>query len=84
MSLCLINVFLRGKIRNNSHAMANQAEAADYLKVNPRTLAQWAREGRVPGHRLSGTRRCVWRFLQSELDAMLAWPTNTEEARVKP
>ena len=46
-------------------------EAALYLKVKPRTLALWARQGKVPAHRLSGVRRCIWRFLRSELDAML-------------
>jgi len=54
----------------------NTNEAAAYLKVNPRTLAKWAREKKVPGHRLSGTTRFVWRFLQSELDAMLISSTN--------
>ncbi len=47
------------------------AEAADHLKVRPRTLAQWARENKVPAHRLSGQRRVRWRFLRTELDAML-------------
>jgi len=46
-------------------------EAASYLKVAPRTLALWARQKKVPAHRLSGIRRCVWRFLRPELDAML-------------
>jgi len=46
-------------------------EAARYLKVRPRTLLQWARERKVPAHRLSGIQRCVWRFLRQELDAML-------------
>ena len=46
--------------------------AAEYLKINPRTLLSWAREGKVPAHRLSGgTQRSIWRFLRSELDAML-------------
>lgn len=48
------------------------AEAGAYLKVSPRTLVRWARSGTVPGHRLSGTARCTWRFLRSELDAKLA------------
>jgi excisionase family DNA binding protein len=48
------------------------SEAAQHLKVKPRTLLQWARERKVPAHRLSGIRRSVWRFLRSELDAMLA------------
>ncbi len=47
------------------------AEAAAHLKVRPRTLLLWVRQGRVPAHPLSGVRRCVWRFLRSELDAML-------------
>lgn len=46
-------------------------EAASYLKINPRTLALWARQKKVPAHRLSGIHRCVWRFLQRELDGML-------------
>jgi excisionase family DNA binding protein len=46
-------------------------EAAAYLKVRPRTLLLWARQGKIPAHRLSGIQRCVWRFLRVELDAML-------------
>jgi excisionase family DNA binding protein len=46
-------------------------EAAQYLKVKTRTLLQWVRERKIPAHRLSGTHRCVWRFLRPELDAML-------------
>ncbi len=54
-------------------------EAAAYLKVNPRTLALWARQKKVPAHRLSGVRRCLWRFLRSELDAMLC-PSSADSA----
>jgi excisionase family DNA binding protein len=46
-------------------------EAAQYLKVKPRTLLQWARERKIPAHRLSGVLRCVWRFRRHELDAIL-------------
>ncbi len=46
-------------------------EAAAYLKVKPRTLLLWAREKKIPAHRLSGMDRIVWRFLKSELDAIL-------------
>ena len=49
----------------------NTEEAARHIKVKPRTLAQWAREGKVPAHRLSGCQRVTWRFLRAELDAML-------------
>ena len=46
-------------------------EAAEYLKVKPRTLLQWTREKKIPAHKLSGVQRRVWRFLRPELDAML-------------
>ena len=44
-------------------------EAADYLKVKPRTLLQWVRQGRVKAFALSGTARHVWRFQRTDLDA---------------
>jgi excisionase family DNA binding protein len=46
-------------------------EAALHLKVRPATLLLWARQGKIPAHKLSGTRRCVWRFKREELDAAL-------------
>jgi excisionase family DNA binding protein len=50
-------------------------EAAQYLRVKPRTLAQWARQGTIKGYVLSGTERVTWRFLRSDLDAKLMPPT---------
>ena len=51
-------------------------EAALYLKVKPRTVLKWAKEGRIPAHALSGHKRVTWRFLKSELDdAMLKPPS---------
>lgn len=50
-------------------------EAAGYLKVEPRTLLMWARQGKVRGHVLSGTRRVTWRFRAEDLDAMLTAPS---------
>lgn len=47
-------------------------EAAEYLKVQPRTLLRWARECKIPAHRLcGGTQRTTWRFTRPELDDML-------------
>lgn len=46
-------------------------EAAQYLQVDRRTLLDWARQGKVKGYKLTGVIRHVWRFLQSDLDAML-------------
>jgi excisionase family DNA binding protein len=50
-------------------------EAAAYLKVRPRTVLAWAKQGRIPAHPLSGCERVTWRFLKSELDAMLNPPS---------
>ena len=47
------------------------AEAAKYLRIKPRTLLLWVRQGKVKGHVLSGTKRHVWRFRREDLDAAL-------------
>jgi len=47
------------------------AEAAAYLKVKARTLLLWVRQGKVKGYALSGTKRRVWRFRRTDLDAAL-------------
>lgn len=59
--------------QNSEWLTAN--EAARYLKIAPRTLLLWAREGRLKGYPLSGTRRHVWRFRHVHLDAMLNKPS---------
>jgi len=46
-------------------------EAATYLKVKPRSLLLWVRQGKVTAYALSGTRRRVLRFLQKDLDSSL-------------
>jgi excisionase family DNA binding protein len=58
-------------------------EAAQYLKVKPRTALKWAKEGRIPGHSLCGSKRVTWRFLKSELFSMLASPPAAELWRVQ-
>jgi excisionase family DNA binding protein len=45
-------------------------EAAPYLKVAHRTILEWAKTGRIPAHRLSGTLRITWRLRATELP----WP----------
>jgi excisionase family DNA binding protein len=50
-------------------------EAAQHLKVKTRTMLLWVRQGKVKGYALSGTRRRVWRFLRSDLNAMLTEPS---------
>jgi excisionase family DNA binding protein len=46
-------------------------EAAQYLKVKVRTLLLWVRQGKVKAFALSGTKRRVWRFRHSDLNAAL-------------
>jgi excisionase family DNA binding protein len=49
-------------------------EAAQYLKVQPRTILKWAKQGTIPAHALSGCKRVTWRFLKSELDSAMLNP----------
>lgn len=49
-------------------------EAASYLRVKPRTILAWARQGHVKGYVLSGAKRITWRFLRSDLDATMHSP----------
>jgi excisionase family DNA binding protein len=50
-------------------------EAAQYLRVEPRTLLMWARQGKVKGYVLSGTKRVTWRFRTEDLDATMSPPS---------
>ncbi len=56
-------------------AWLTATEAAQYLSVEPRTVLFWARQGKLRGFKLSGTKRHVWRFRHSDLDAMLMGPS---------
>ena len=47
------------------------AEAAAYLKVKPRSILLWVRQGKVKAYALSGTKRRIWRFLREDLDSTL-------------
>ena len=58
-------------------------EAAQHLRVKERTVLKWAKQGRIPAHPLSGSRRITWRFLKSELDGMLMLPSAAEHGRVQ-
>jgi excisionase family DNA binding protein len=53
-------------------------EAAEYLRVAHRTVLKWAKTGRIPAHRLSGTHHVTYRFRATELDAMLCAPSAAE------
>jgi excisionase family DNA binding protein len=62
-------------VKVQTFAWLTAQEAAKYLKVEPRTLMLWTRQGKVKGHPLSGTKRIRWRYLHFELDAMLTEPS---------
>jgi excisionase family DNA binding protein len=47
------------------------AEAAGYLRVKPRTLLLWVRQGKLLAYALSGTKRHVWRFRRADLESFL-------------
>jgi excisionase family DNA binding protein len=47
------------------------SEAAAYLKVKPRSLLLWVRQGKLQAYALSGTKRRVWRFRKEDLDSAL-------------
>lgn len=58
-------------------------EAAQHLRVQTRTILKWAKQGRIPAHPLSGSKRVTWRFLKTELDAMLCSPSAAEHGRTQ-
>lgn len=75
---------LPGDLMNNLNSNWLTAnEAASYLKVEPRTLLMWARQGNVKGYILSGTRRQTWRFPRSDLDATLTAPSVALKRRIQ-
>ena len=57
--------------QNSTSEWLTANEAAEYLKIKPRTLQLWAREGKVRGYPLSGTKRHIWRFRRQDLDSTL-------------
>jgi hypothetical protein len=77
--------------RNGAIAMSSEQasqwltaeEAARHLKIEPRTLLLWARQGKVKGYILSGTERVTWRFLRSDLDGKLVPPTVALNRRIQ-
>jgi excisionase family DNA binding protein len=56
---------------NGESVWLTAKEAAQYLKVETRTLLLWARQGKLKAYALSGTARHVWRFRVEDLDAAL-------------
>ena len=56
-------------------------EAAQYLRIKPRSLLLWVRQGKLQAYALSGTKRRIWRFRKEDLDAaLLASPVIRSES----
>lgn len=46
-------------------------EAAEYLRVKPRSVQLWTRQGKLKGHPVSGSKRHRWLYLKEELHSAL-------------
>jgi excisionase family DNA binding protein len=53
------------------HDWLTATEAAQYLRVKPRSLLLWTRRGMIRGYVLAGVKRKVWRFRREDLDSAL-------------
>ena len=62
---------LPSMVINTQSEWLTAKEAAQHLRVKPRTLLLWVRQGKVKAFVLSGTRRRVWRFRRADFDAAL-------------
>ncbi|MFD4460064.1 helix-turn-helix transcriptional regulator [Nocardia sp. FBN12] len=58
-----------GPHRTGHRRWLNRSEAADYLGVHPRTLANWAAMGRGPRYSKPSGNSCMYRL--GDLDAYL-------------
>ena len=56
-------------------------KAAEFVKLNRKTLLRFAREGSIPEHPLTGNKRRKWRSLISELDAWARAKVNSTSDR---
>jgi len=59
--------------------MMTRAEAAEYLRVSPRTIDRWCRERGLPYER-AGARK---RFRRAALDAWLKQPNSSTKHHVR-
>ena len=72
-------MYLCSMIPGTQSVWLTAREAALYVRVSHRTILEWAKTGRIPAHRLSGTDRITWRFRAEELDGvMMAAPSAAE------
>ena len=63
-----------------SRPIWNSIEAAEYLRIHPRTLTRMARNGEIPSIQIGR----LWRFRQSDLDAWLTRKVNSASLSMPP
>ena len=61
-------------------APIDSKEAATLLGIHHKTIEKYAREGRIPAHRIGNK---LWRFFQSELTASLRGATTLTSQSVR-
>lgn len=54
---------------HQAEAFVDPEIAAEFVKLNRKTLLRFARKGLIPAHPITGNKRKKWVFLLSELDA---------------
>jgi excisionase family DNA binding protein len=62
---------------HETEAFVDVVQAAEFVKYNRKTVLRLAREGSIPAHPLTGSKRRKWRFLISELDAWARGKVNS-------
>jgi excisionase family DNA binding protein len=60
------------QLQRSSGPIWNSCEAAEYLKIHPRTLTRMARRGEIPSIQIGR----LWGFRQSDLDEWLGCKVN--------
>ena len=58
-------------------------ETGQYLKIDEKTVARWAREAYIPAHPLGEGKRKFWRFYEHEVAAWLSAQSNGAEKRLQ-
>jgi len=62
---------------HGAEAFVDVVQAAEFVKYNRKTVLRLARQGSIPAHPLTGSKRRKWRFLISELDAWTRGKVNS-------
>ena len=64
-----------------SSRLMDSNEAAEYLRLEPRLIKEWARKGYLPAHPLGLGERKIWRFFEHELVEWLNGQTKLRRSR---